>query len=73
MHEDLGMRKVCARWIPRLLTVEQKERRVEIAEEHRNSRTFLLNGVKGGENVFNVRENILRKNNCYRLVCNVEL
>ena len=26
-----------------------------------------------GENVFNVKENILRKNNCYRLVCNVEL
>ena len=41
--------------------------------QHRNSRTFLLNGVKGGENVFNVRENILRKNNCYRLVRNVEL
>ena len=33
VHEDLGMRKVCARWIPRLLTAEQKERRVEIAED----------------------------------------
>ena len=33
VHEDLGMRKVCARWIPRLLTAKQKERRVEIAED----------------------------------------
>ena len=40
------------------------------AQEFEN---ILLNGVKGGENVFNVRENILRKNNCYQLVCNVEL
>ena len=36
-------------------------------------KNILVNGVKVGENVFNVRENILRKKNCYRLVCNVEL
>jgi histone-lysine N-methyltransferase SETMAR len=24
LHEDLNMRKICARWLPRLLTADQK-------------------------------------------------
>jgi len=31
VHEELGMRKVCARWIPRILTADQKQRRVDAA------------------------------------------
>lgn len=33
LHKDLGMRKVCARWIPRILTDEKKQRRVELATD----------------------------------------
>lgn len=52
VHEDLGMRKVCARWIPRLLTAEQKERRVEIAKDfirkfERQGDAFLKNIISG--------------------------
>lgn len=28
LHEELGMRKLCARWVPRLITPEQKQHRV---------------------------------------------
>ena len=28
--EELGMRKICAKMVPRLLTDEQKERRVQV-------------------------------------------
>lgn len=30
--EDLGFRKVCARWVPRLLTTDQKLRRLEVCQ-----------------------------------------
>ena len=28
LHEDLGMRKLTAKWVPRLLTIDQKRQRV---------------------------------------------
>ena len=31
IHEELRMKKVCARWIPHLLTDEQKQQRLECA------------------------------------------
>ncbi|XP_060822306.1 histone-lysine N-methyltransferase SETMAR-like [Bombus pascuorum] len=31
--KDLGFRKVCARWVPRLLTAEQKLRRFQVCQE----------------------------------------
>ena len=31
--EELGMRKICAKMVPRLLTDEQKERRVEVCQD----------------------------------------
>lgn len=34
LHEDLGMSKLSARWIPRILTPEQKSCRQEICEEN---------------------------------------
>ncbi|XP_060518460.1 protein GVQW3-like [Cylas formicarius] len=33
LHEDLGMRKVCAKMVPKVLTVEQKELRLTICED----------------------------------------
>jgi histone-lysine N-methyltransferase SETMAR len=33
LHEELGMKKLCARWVPRLLTADQKRTRVKISEQ----------------------------------------
>lgn len=33
LHDHLGMSKVCARWVPRMLTPHQKQRRVECCRE----------------------------------------
>lgn len=32
LHDHLGMRKLCARWVPRLLTPDQKQQRVDDSE-----------------------------------------
>lgn len=32
VHEYLGMRKLCAKWVPRELTIDQKQQRVEASE-----------------------------------------
>ena len=32
LHEHLSMRKLCSKWVPRLLTVDQKQQRVEDSE-----------------------------------------
>jgi len=34
MHEDLGVSKVSARWVPRLLTIEQKQTRTVFCSEN---------------------------------------
>lgn len=46
LHEHLGMKKLSARWVPRLLTVDQKRNRVTISKKcldkfKRNSNEFL--------------------------------
>jgi histone-lysine N-methyltransferase SETMAR len=33
LHEELGMKKLCARWVPRLLTTDQKRTRMKISEQ----------------------------------------
>nr|CAH7749887.1 unnamed protein product [Callosobruchus chinensis] len=33
LHEDLGMRKLCAKMVPKVLTVEQKELRLSICKD----------------------------------------
>ena len=33
LHEHLGMRKPCAKWVPRELTVDQKQQRIDASEE----------------------------------------
>jgi len=33
LHEELDMKKLCARWVPRLLTADQKRTRMEISEQ----------------------------------------
>jgi histone-lysine N-methyltransferase SETMAR len=33
VHEYLGMRKLCAKWVPRELTVDQKQQRVDDSEQ----------------------------------------
>ena len=33
LTENLDMRKLCARWVPRLLTMEQKQRREDVSIE----------------------------------------
>ena len=32
LHEELDMKKFCARWVPRLLTTDQKRTRTKISE-----------------------------------------
>jgi len=33
LHEELDMKKLCARWVPRLLTADQKCTRIKISEQ----------------------------------------
>jgi histone-lysine N-methyltransferase SETMAR len=33
LHEELDMKKLCARWVPRLLTADQKRTRIKISEQ----------------------------------------
>ena len=33
LHEELDMKKLCARWVPRLLTADQKRTRMKICEQ----------------------------------------
>jgi histone-lysine N-methyltransferase SETMAR len=33
LHEELDMKKLCTRWVPRLLTADQKCTRLEISEQ----------------------------------------
>ena len=33
LHERLGLRKICARWVPHLLTDEQKQSQVRLASQ----------------------------------------
>jgi histone-lysine N-methyltransferase SETMAR len=33
LHEEFSMKKLCARWVPRLLTANQKRKRVKISEQ----------------------------------------
>jgi len=33
LHDDLGYRKVCARWVPKELTIVHKRQRVEVATQ----------------------------------------
>jgi histone-lysine N-methyltransferase SETMAR len=41
LHEKLGLRKLAARWVPHLLTLEQKERRLDFCR-------FMLGKFDGG-------------------------
>lgn len=46
LHEHLSMRKLCSKWVPRLLTVEQKRQRIGDSESclemfRRNKSDFL--------------------------------
>ena len=42
LHEKLGYRKVCARWVPHMLTEDQKRGRVDWCRQ-------MLNRFNGGE------------------------
>ena len=44
LHEELGVRKVCAKWVPHKLTQEQKETRVILCRQ--NLKLFDINGSK---------------------------
>nr|XP_026498817.1 histone-lysine N-methyltransferase SETMAR-like [Vanessa tameamea] len=46
LHEYLTMRRLCSNWVPRLLTVDQKQERVDFSEQcltmfKRNKQEFL--------------------------------
>lgn len=53
LHDNLNMSKVSARWVPRLLTPEQKLRRLEISQNHletlNKDSDFLTRIVTGDE------------------------
>jgi hypothetical protein len=33
LHEELDMKKLCSRWVPHLLTADQKRTRMKISEQ----------------------------------------
>jgi histone-lysine N-methyltransferase SETMAR len=33
LHKNLDMKKLCAKWVPRLLTADQKRTRMKISEQ----------------------------------------
>jgi histone-lysine N-methyltransferase SETMAR len=33
LHEELDMKKLCARWVPHMLTADQKRTRMKISEQ----------------------------------------
>ena len=50
LHEHLSMRKLCSKWVPCLLTVDQKQHRVDDSERclerfQRNNKVFLSCGM----------------------------
>jgi hypothetical protein len=48
LHEELDMKKLCARWVPRLLTADQKRTHMKISEqclERFNKIRLILCGV----------------------------
>ncbi|QQP42126.1 Putative DD34D transposase, partial [Caligus rogercresseyi] len=50
VHEYLDMRKLCAKWVPRELTIDQKQRRIDDSEQclklfNRNQSEFLRRNV----------------------------
>ena len=54
IHDELGLHKVCARWVPRELTAEHKRKRVEICQRLLNrykneGKEFLSRIVTGDE------------------------
>lgn len=59
LHEDLGLSKKSARWVPRLLTDDQKEERVRVctkfvANVHRHSKAWLNNIVTMDETMLSL-------------------
>jgi hypothetical protein len=59
IHEDLKMKKVGAHWVPRNLTPEKKERRVQDCQEllalHKNPEGFFARLVTGDESGFTIQ------------------
>nr|CAI5864908.1 unnamed protein product [Callosobruchus analis] len=51
LTEELGYRKVCARWVPRLLTAEQKLNRLQFLEEEQEhlKQVLMRNGYSKSE------------------------
>jgi len=53
VHEKLNFRKVCARWVPKMLTADHKTKRLRISIEHlnraRNDESFLDHLITGDE------------------------
>jgi len=53
VREDLGKRKICSRFVPHRLTAEQKEKRMECANDFvrmcHQDRSFLTTIVTGDE------------------------
>ena len=54
VHEYLDMRKLCAKWLPRELTIDQKQQRIDDSEQclelfHRNKPEFMRRYVTMGE------------------------
>lgn len=56
LTENLGMRRVAAKFVPRLLSVDQKQRRVDVCSELRetseNDPTFISRVITGDESWF---------------------
>ena len=58
LHERLGMKKLLGRWVPRLLTVDQKQTRVTISKVRVNK--FERNSSKFLRRYFTVDETLIQ-------------
>jgi len=47
VHEDLGKRKICSRFVPHKLTAEQKAKRMEWANDFSHHDPYFLTTIAG--------------------------
>ena len=61
LHKHFCMRKFCARWVPRLLTIDQKC--IDVTTAEKNLAYFNRNSKNSGLNLVKVHQNFRKRSN----------